>query len=108
MDHQLAIVSISTAAPRGSDGDRRASWLRSGKVSGVHFVHLGESQNVGEIHIHFHHIGERFVRGTQNQREVAKDLFCLRGHAAVDQFSRGRVLRDLAARVDLIAIANSW
>jgi hypothetical protein len=36
-----------------------------------------------------------------------QDLFCLSGYAARDQFSRGRILRDLTARVDAIAFANS-
>ena len=73
---------------------------------GVHVVHLGEVPDVGEVHIHLHDIAERFIRGTQYHREIVKDLFCLSGHAARDQFSRGRILRDLTARVDAIAIAN--
>jgi hypothetical protein len=36
-----------------------------------------------------------------------KDLFGLSGHAARDQSSRGRILRDLPAGVDAIAFANS-
>ena len=76
-------------------------------MSGVHFVHVSEALHIGEVHIHLHDIAERFIRGTQYHREVVKDLFCLSGHAARDQFSRGRILRDLTARVDAIAIANS-
>ena len=76
-------------------------------MSRVHLVHLGEALHVGEVHIHLHHIRERFIRGTQYHREVAKDLFRLSGHAARDEFPRGRVLCDLTARVDAIAIANS-
>ena len=74
---------------------------------GVHVVHLGEVPDVGEVHIHLHDIAERCIRGTQYHREIVKDLFCLSGHAARDQFSRGRILRDLTARVDAIAFANS-
>ena len=74
---------------------------------GVYVVHLGEVPHVGEVHIHLHDIAERFIRGPQYHREVVQDLFCLSGYAARDQFSRGRILRDLTARVDAIAFSNS-
>lgn len=73
---------------------------------GVHFVHLGEGPHVGEVHIHLHDIAERFTRRTQYHRDVVKDLFCLCGHAARDQLSRGRVLCHLTARIHAIAITN--
>jgi len=76
-------------------------------MSGIHFVHLGESLYVREIDIHFHHVGERFVRCLQNHFDVVEDLLRLGGNAALDELSRGRILSDLTARVDAIAIAHS-
>ena len=89
------------------DGDSGASWIRSDEMSGIHFVHLGESLYVREIDIHFYHVGERFVRCLQKHFEVVEDLLRLGGDAALDEFSRGRSLRDLTARVDATAIPNS-
>src|SRR5689334_5740457 len=73
---------------------------------GVHLVHRGEVPYVREIHVHFHDIGERLVRGTHYGFEVAKDLLRLRDNATLDQFARGGILSDLAARVHAIAVAN--
>jgi len=75
-------------------------------MSGVHLIHLAESLYVHEIDVHFHHVGERFVRCLQNHFEVVEDLLRLGGDAALDEFPGGRILRDLTARVDAIAIAN--
>jgi len=75
-------------------------------MSGIHFIHVGESLYVHEIDIHFHHVGERFVRCLQDHFEVVEDLLRLGGHAALDEFSRGRVLCDLTARIHTVAIAN--
>ena len=87
-------------------GDRGASWIRSDEVSGIYLVHLGESLYVHEIDIHLHDVGERLVRCLENHFEVAEDLLRLGGDAALDEFSRGRVLRDLTARIHAVAIAN--
>lgn len=57
--------------------------------------------------IHLHHVGERFGRCLRNHLEVVKDLLRLSGHAAFNHFSRGRILRDLPARIHAVAIANS-
>jgi len=76
-------------------------------MSGIHFVHFGELLYVREIDIHFHHLGERFARCLQKHFEVVEDLLRLGGDAALDELPRGRILRDLTARVDAIAIANS-
>ena len=74
---------------------------------GVHLIHRGEVPYVREIHVHFHDIGERFVRCFQNHFEVVEDLLSLGGDAALDEFPRGRILRHLTARVDAITVANS-
>jgi hypothetical protein len=75
-------------------------------MSGIHVIHFGESLYVHEIDIHFHHVGERFVRCLQNHFEVVEDLFRLGGDAALDEFARGRVLCDLTARIHAVAVAN--
>jgi hypothetical protein len=87
-------------------GYRRASWIRSHKMLRVHLIHRGKVPHVREIHVHFHDIGERLVRGAQDCFEVLKDLLCLSGDAALNQLARDRILCDLAARVHTITVAN--
>ena len=76
-------------------------------MSRIHFIHFAESLYVDEIDIHFHDVGERFVRCLQNHFEVVEDLLRLGGDAALDEFARDRVLCDVTARLHAVAVANS-
>lgn len=87
------------------NGGAGRKWLA--EVASVYSVHCAEIGQVDEENGGFNDVGESHVVGTQHPGEVFKNPFGLGGDVALDEFTGGRVERDLAGAKEHVPTCHS-